>query len=98
MFRTIVRLVMISPRAPKVVSHLLETTTVLGDGEVTLDKVAKLHLQLDGASLPVPENMGLDGEPGFSGSRALRGDDLGKGAEDPGLHHAIHPGPIWRED
>ena len=87
---------------PKIVGHLLEAATVLGDGEVALDEVAKPHLQLDGASLPVPEELRLDGEPGISGGRALRGDGfsevVGESAEDPGLHHTVHPGPIRRED
>jgi hypothetical protein len=47
----------------EVVGHLLETAAVLGDGEVALDEVAEPRLKLDGAHLPVPEELGLDGEP-----------------------------------
>ena len=36
---------------PKIVGHLLEAATVLGDGEVALDEVAKPRLQLARASL-----------------------------------------------
>ena len=82
--------------------HLLEVPAVLGDGEVALDKVAKLCLKLDGAGLPDAEELGLDGEPGLPSGRTLGGDDfgevVGECAENPRLHHAVHPCLVWRED
>jgi len=83
---------------PKVVSHLLESTTVLRDGEVALDEVAELRLELDGTGLLVAEELGLDGKPCISGGGALGGDDFGECAENPGLHHAVHPNPVRGED
>jgi hypothetical protein len=86
------------PESVEVVGHLLEAAAVLGDGEVALDEVAEPRLKLDGAHLPVPKELGLDGEPGVPGSAALGGDDLGEvvgeRVEDPGLDDAIHPIPI----
>jgi len=86
---------------PKIVSHL-ETATVLGDGDVALDEVVELRLQLDGPSLPVAEELRLNGEPSISGGRALGGYDFGKvvgeGAKNPGLHNVVHPNPVRGED
>jgi hypothetical protein len=74
---------------------------VLGDGEVALDEVAKPRLQLNGAGLPIAEELRLDDEPGVPGSGALGGDDLakiiGEGGDDLGLDDAVHPGPIRRD-
>jgi hypothetical protein len=82
----------------EVIGHLLEAAAVLGNGEVALDEVAEPHLKLEGAYLPVPKELGLDGEPGVPGSATLRGGDLdevvGERTEDPGLDDAIHPIPI----
>ena len=59
----------------EIIGHL-QLAAVLGDGEVALDEVAKPRLQLNGAGLPIAEEMRLDGEPGVSGSGASGGDDL----------------------
>jgi len=87
---------------PKVVCHLIEMAAVLGDGEVALDKSSKLCLKLDGACFPVPENLGLDGEPSLPSGGALGGEFfgevVGESAEDPGLQHTVHPCPVRRED
>jgi len=60
----------------EIIGHLLQLAAVLGDGEVALDEVAKPRLQLNGAGLPIAEELRLDGEPGVSGSGAPCGDDL----------------------
>jgi hypothetical protein len=90
------------PESAKVVGHLLEAAAVLGDGEVALDEVAEPRLKLDGVYLPIPKELGLDGEPGVPGSAALGGDDLGEvvgeRADDLGLDDAIHPIPIQGGD
>jgi len=92
-------------KSREVVSHLLQPAAVVGDGEVALDEVAKPRLKVDGASLPVAEELGLDGEPGMPGSGALGEDDLGKvvdeRGDDPGLDDAVHPSLVrgdwgWR--
>jgi hypothetical protein len=58
------------------------------------------RFKLDGAYFPVPGELGLDDEPGVSGSVSLGGDDLGgvisEGAEDPRLDDTIHLIPIRR--
>ena len=60
-----------------VIRHLLQLAAVLGDGEVALDKVAKLCLKLDGACLAVAEELGLHGKPSVPGRGAMGGDALG---------------------
>ena len=65
-------------KSREVVGHLLQPAAVVGDREVALDEVAKARLKVDGASLPVAEELGLDGEPGMPGSGALDGDDLAR--------------------
>jgi hypothetical protein len=86
------------PESAEVVDHLLEAAAVLGNGEVALDEVAEPRLKLDGAYLPVPKELGLDGEPGVPGRAALGGGDLGEvvgeRTKDPELDDAIHPIPI----
>lgn len=74
----------------EIVGHLLEVAAVLSDGEIALDEVAELYLDLDGTHLLVAEELGLDNKPGVLDNGALGGDDLGEGVEDPGLDHAIH--------
>jgi hypothetical protein len=44
-------------KGSKVIGHLLEAAAVVGDGEVALDEVAKPRLKVDGASLPVAEEL-----------------------------------------
>jgi len=65
-----------------------------------LHEVAKLRLQLNGASLPIAEELRLDREPGVPGCGALGTDDLTQivreCGDDLGLDDAVHPGPIWR--
>jgi hypothetical protein len=62
----------------EIVGHLLQTTTVLGDREITLYEVVKLRLELDRPCLSIAQELGFDGEPGVPGSGALGGDDFGK--------------------
>jgi hypothetical protein len=82
----------------EIVGHLLQTTAVLGDGEITLYEVAKLRLELDRPCLPIAQELGFDVESGVPGSGALGGDDfgevVGEGVENPGLDNAVHPIPV----
>jgi hypothetical protein len=41
----------------EIIGHLLQPAAVVGDGELALDEVAELCLQVDGASLAVPEEL-----------------------------------------
>jgi hypothetical protein len=54
----------------EVVSHL-QPATVISDGEVALDEVAKPRLKVDGANLRVAEELGLNGALGMPGGGAL---------------------------
>jgi hypothetical protein len=84
----------------EIVGHLLQTAAVLGDGEIILYEVVKLHLELDRPCLPIAQELGFDGEPGVPSSGALGGDDfgevVGEGVENPGLDNAVHPIPVRR--
>jgi len=48
----------------EIIGHLLQLAAVLGDREVALDEVVKPRLQLNGAGLPIAEELRLDGGPG----------------------------------
>lgn len=62
--------------------------------KVTLDKVAKPCLKVDGAGLPDAKELRLDGEPLMPSGGALGRDDLGKvigeRGNDPLLDNAVH--------
>ena len=87
---------------PKVINHLLVVVALLGDGGVSLEKVVEHCLKLDGLCLPVLEKLGLDSELGLPSGGALGGDDfskvIGQSAEDPRLHHTVHPCLVRRVD
>jgi len=55
----------------EVVGHLLEALAVIGDGEITLCKSAKLGVEVEGVGLLVADEVTLDGEPGFTGGGAV---------------------------
>lgn len=82
----------------KVVCHGLHVATVVGDGKITLHKIAELDVEEERASLAVAEKLILDYKPGdaSNGIEALA-DDLHEfrrdGVEDPCHQDAIHPEP-----
>ena len=86
------------PERAEVIGHLLQAPTVVGDREMTLDEVVKPHLKMHDACLPVAEDLRFHGKPGIPGDGTMGGDDfsevIGEPAEDRGLDHAIHAGPI----
>jgi hypothetical protein len=41
----------------EIVNHLLQVATVVGDGEIALDEVAKLCLKVDGRASQLPRNL-----------------------------------------
>lgn len=55
----------------------------------------RARLKVDGTSLPVAEELRLNGEPGMSSGGALGGDVLRKVVSESG--DAIHPGPVRRD-
>lgn len=85
------------------VRHALEAVTVVLDGQVALDDVPKLGVEVEGSCLPVIKKLRLNGEPGGAcGNAALTAihDDVdevvGNGAVEPRLDDAVHPSPIRR--
>jgi hypothetical protein len=54
---------------------------------------------MNGARLPVAEELRLDGKPGVSGGGALRGDDfgevIGERGNNLGLDDVVHPSLVW---
>jgi hypothetical protein len=79
----------------EVVGHLFQLAAVGGDRKIALDEVAKLGLQVDGASLAVPKELRLNSNPGIMCCGTLGGDNLdqivGEGGDDPGFDNAVHP-------
>ena len=60
-------------------------------------------VEVKGACLPVPKELGLDGEPGGASGGALGApshDDVdevaGEGPVEPGPNDAVHAHPVWR--
>jgi hypothetical protein len=45
------------------VGHVLEAAAVLRDGQVPLTEVAELDVEMEGASLLIPEELILEGKP-----------------------------------
>lgn len=85
----------------KSVGHPLELAAVDGDGEITLAEVAKLHVEEQGTSFPVPEELRNDGEPSTTSRGVANEDSISKlggvGVDDPGLDNIVHPEPVQRE-
>lgn len=84
----------------KSVHHTLETPAIVHDGQVTLDKVPELGIELEGPHLPVAEKLCLNGEPSGMGSGTVLHDDVdkvvGNGAIEPRPDDAVHAPPIRR--
>ena len=98
--RTRVRSVMTSPRAPRSSGIFLRRRQYSVMERSPWTKLRNC-LKLDGG-LSVAKELGLDGEPGVPGGGTLGGDDfgevVGECAENPRLHHAVHPCLVRRED
>jgi hypothetical protein len=80
------------------VGHVLEAAAVLRDGQVPLTEVAELGVEMEGASLLIPEELILEGKPngasrGIPREHRLR-QVVGDGAGDPVLDDAVHAAPI----
>lgn len=80
------------------ICHALEATTVVGDGEVTLDEVAELHVSVEGVGLPVAKELSFNGKPGGTLRLVTSHHDLGKVRGDravyPGLDDVVHARPV----
>ena len=55
----------------EVVRHTLQTPTVVGYGEITLDEAAELGVEVECPSLAVAEELRLDGDPDGVSSGAM---------------------------
>jgi len=56
----------------KLVYHALELLAVIGDGQITLNEVAELGVEEEGACLAVIEELGLHGALSVAGSVVAR--------------------------
>uniref|UniRef100_J3L0C0 Uncharacterized protein n=1 Tax=Oryza brachyantha TaxID=4533 RepID=J3L0C0_ORYBR len=86
------------PEFPELLRHGLETSAVVCDREITLNEVAKLDVEVEGACLPVSQKLGLQGEPNITGSGVALDHGLGEvngdGAGDPGFDDIVHACPV----
>ena len=82
------------------IRHTLETPAVVRDGQVTLDKVPELGVEVEDPCLPVAEKLRLNGEPSGAGGGTALHDDVdevvGNGAVEPRPDDAVHAPPIRR--
>jgi hypothetical protein len=78
------------------VCHALHLAAVLVHGEVPLREQVELGVEVQGASVPVPEELFFEGEPRLTARVRLVADDvleLGDGSVEPGEDHGVHQGP-----
>ena len=79
------------------VGHTLHLPEVISHGEVTLEEVAEVGVEEEGASLPIADELFLDAEPDAASSG--HGDDLrelsGDGVLEPPKNCALHACPRW---
>ena len=59
------------------IGHPFELATVVGDGEISLAEVAKLRVEEESSSLPVPEELGFYGEPRGAGGDVANENGVG---------------------
>jgi len=74
-------------KGTKISSHALQFAAVVDDVEVALLDVAELLVEDEGARLPVPKELGFNGEPSSASAdptiQHSVGEVVGEGAEDP---------------
>jgi hypothetical protein len=79
------------------VRHALHLAAVLVHGEVPLREQVELGVKVQGASVPVPEELVFEGEPHLTSRVRLVADDVleldGDGSVEPGEDHRVHQGP-----
>jgi hypothetical protein len=79
------------------VCHALHLATVLVHGEVPLREQVELGIEVQGASVPVPEELFFEGESRLTARVRLVADDVleldSDGAVEPGEDHGVHQGP-----
>ena len=87
------------PKICKLLRHVLEAPAKVRDGEITLDEIAELDVEVEGADLPIAEKLVLQGTPdGAGGGNAIDhhlGEVGGDRAGDLGLDNAVHACPVW---
>jgi hypothetical protein len=79
------------------VRHALHLAAILVHGEVPLREQVELGVEVQGASVPVPEELFFEGEPRLTTRVRLVADDVleldGDGSVEPGEDHGVHQGP-----
>jgi hypothetical protein len=81
------------------VCHALHLEPVLVHGEVPLREQVEIGVEVQGASVPVPEELFFEGEPRLMARVRLVADDVleldGDGSMEPREDHGVHQGPCW---
>jgi hypothetical protein len=79
------------------VCQALHLATVLPHGEFPLGELVELGVEVKSSSVPVPEELFLEGEPRLMARVRLVADDVleldGDSSVEPGEHHGVHQGP-----
>jgi hypothetical protein len=79
------------------VRQALHLATVLPHDEFPLGELVELGIEVKSSSVPVPEELFLEGEPRLTARVRLVVDDVleldGDNSVEPGEHHGVHQGP-----
>jgi hypothetical protein len=79
------------------VHQALHLAAVLPHVEIPLGELVELCVEVQGASVPVPEELFLEGEPRLTARVRLVTDDVleldGDSSVEPGENHGVHQGP-----
>jgi hypothetical protein len=79
------------------VRQSLHLTTILPHGEVPMGELVELDVEVKSLSVPIPEELFLEGEPCLTAHVHLVMDDVleldSDGVVEPGEHQGVHQGP-----
>jgi hypothetical protein len=79
------------------VRYALHLAAVLPHIEIPLGELVELGIEVKSSSVPVPEELFLEGEPCLMACVRLVADDVleldGDSSVEPGEHHGVHQGP-----
>lgn len=76
----------------------MDVLAVLGEGEIALDEVLELDVEIESPGFPFAKKLSLDGKPSGASSGAVFHDNLdevvGDHVEKPRMNDAVHASPI----
>jgi hypothetical protein len=82
------------------VHHALHLAAILPHRVILLRELVELGVEVEGLSVPVPDELFLEGEPCMSAHVCLVADDVlqldGDGVVEPREHHTVHQALGWR--